>query len=77
MSTFIKGDGARQISSLSRIDVLNFSQKDHFGFGIRDSQVPLVDKVEVRFLLLTHLVRFVVDENIEFGRSWLCRTSNG
>ena len=58
----IKVEGDRQVASLTTIDVLNFSQRDHIGFAAGAPEVPLDLRVGALFLLLTHLMHFVVDD---------------
>ena len=57
----IKGEGAPQVAALSNNDVRNFAQKNRFGLGGGSAQVSLDHRVEAVFLLLTHLMQYVVD----------------
>ena len=70
----MEGEGAQQVAGLSNVDVRNFSQRDHFGFGGGTAQVSLDHRGEAVFLLLTHLMRYVVDGNKAFGQASLRRT---
>ena len=47
---------------LGRIDVRNFLQRDQLGFVEEGAQVSLDHKVDALFLLLVHLMQYVVDE---------------
>ena len=70
----IEGEGTKQIARLSNIDVRNVSQRDHSGFRDETAQVSLDHREEAVFLLLTHLMRYVLDGNIAFGQASLRRT---
>ena len=71
----VKGEGAQQVAAPSNIDVWNFAQKDHIGFGGGSAKVSLDHRVEAVFLLLTHLVQYVVGGNEAFGQASLRRRS--
>ena len=69
----IGGESAQQIARLSNINVRNFSQRDHFGFGGGTAHVSLNHRVMAVFLLLTpHAVRG--ERNKAFGKASLRRT---
>ena len=69
----IGGKGAQQIAALNNIDLGNFSNMDHVGFEERNAQVSVDHKMEAIFLLITHLMQYVVDGNKAFGRALLRR----
>ena len=54
----------------------SFSQRDQTGFVEEGVQVSLDHELEALFLLLVHLVTYLVDGPVDVGRASLRRTSN-
>ena len=69
------GGGAQQAAALSNIDVRNFAQRHHFGFGEESAQMSLDRRVEEVLLLFTNHTQYVVDGNKAFGQAPLSRTN--
>lgn len=59
--------GAQKVVWLSYIDDKHLAQKDEFGFGAGSAKMSLDHRVYILFLLLTHLIRYVVNGNKAYG----------